>query len=92
MSLNIKNERTVALIRELAERTGQTKTAAIEDAVRSRLSQLAEGGPATARKLAARKAAADRLLTELRGSVTAEERAVLRAADAQMYDDLGLPR
>lgn len=92
MGLNIKNERTVALIRELAERTGQTKTAAIEDAVRSRLSQLAEGGPAAEEKLAARRVAVGRLLTELGTSITAEERAAIRAADAQMYDDLGLPQ
>ena len=33
MSLNIKNERTHALVRELAERTGQSQTSAVEEAV-----------------------------------------------------------
>lgn len=33
MSLNIKSQRTVALVRELAARTGTNQTAAVEDAV-----------------------------------------------------------
>ncbi|QDP96428.1 antitoxin [Microlunatus elymi] len=40
MSLNIKNERTHALVRELAELTGQSQTSAVEDAVRRRLEEL----------------------------------------------------
>ena len=37
MSLNIKNEETCALARELAELTGETKTGAITVALRERL-------------------------------------------------------
>lgn len=40
MSLNIKSQRTVALVRELAARTGTNQTAAVEDAVARRLSEL----------------------------------------------------
>jgi antitoxin VapB len=40
MSLNIKNERTHALVRELAARSGMSQTEAVEDAVRRRLDQL----------------------------------------------------
>ncbi|MGO3151036.1 MAG: type II toxin-antitoxin system VapB family antitoxin [Galactobacter sp.] len=40
MSLNIKNERTHALVRELAQRTGQSQTGAVESAVRARLEAL----------------------------------------------------
>ena len=40
MSLNIKNERTHALVRELATRSGMSQTEAVEDAVRRRLDQL----------------------------------------------------
>ena len=40
MSLNIKNEETHRLVRELAERTGQSQTGAVEDAVRRRLAEL----------------------------------------------------
>ena len=44
MSLNIKNERTHALVRELAELTGLSQTSAVEDAVRDELARVAEQG------------------------------------------------
>ena len=37
MGLNIKNEETCALVKELAELTGETKTRAITIAIRERL-------------------------------------------------------
>ena len=40
MSLNIKNEETVRLVRELAGELHVSMTAAITDAVRARLEQL----------------------------------------------------
>jgi len=40
MSLNIKNERTVALVRELAAPTGESQTSAVEEAVRERLERV----------------------------------------------------
>jgi antitoxin VapB len=40
MSLNIKNERTHALVRELATLRGVSQTEAVEEAVRARLEQL----------------------------------------------------
>jgi len=40
MGLNIKNEETHRLIRELAELTGETQTAAVTEAVRERLERL----------------------------------------------------
>ena len=43
MSLNIKNEQTVALVRELARRTGLSQTSAVEEAVRTKLAELAGG-------------------------------------------------
>lgn len=92
MGLNIKNERTAALIRELAARTGQSMTAAIEDAVLGRIAELDRrraGGDTVA---AERRAAAELLLAELRHSITPCERAELRAAEAEFYDDNGLPR
>lgn len=57
MSLNIKSQRTVALVRELAARTGTNQTAAVEDAVARRLSELDREDRARAE---ARRAAADR--------------------------------
>lgn len=40
MSLNIKNETTHELVRQLAALTGQSQTSAVEDAVRRRLVEL----------------------------------------------------
>jgi antitoxin VapB len=40
MSLNIKNERTHALVRELAILRGVSQTEAVEEAVRARLAAL----------------------------------------------------
>src|ERR1700736_5957280 len=40
MGLNIKNEHTTALVRELAKRTGLTQTGAIAEAVRAKLAEL----------------------------------------------------
>lgn len=56
MSLNIKSQRTVALVRELAARTGTNQTAAVEDAVARRLSELDREDRARAE---ARRAAAE---------------------------------
>lgn len=92
MSLNIKNPRTVALVRELAARTGQTQTAAIEDAVRSRIVELDSRQVTTDSQVSAKRARAERVLAELRGSITMEEKAGLRAAAADLYDAHGLPR
>jgi hypothetical protein len=48
MSLNIKNEETVRLVRELADALDVSMTAAITDAVRARLAEVraTETGPA----------------------------------------------
>lgn len=40
MSLNIKNEETYRLVRELAELTGDSMTGAVTEAVRERLERL----------------------------------------------------
>ena len=83
MGLNIKNEATVALIRELARRTGQTLTGAVESAVRARITDLADEPD--------RSGDVDRLLADLRTSITDEERAAVRAASCELYDESGLP-
>jgi antitoxin VapB len=40
MSLNIKNEETIRLARQLAELTGESLTAAVTEAVRERLARV----------------------------------------------------
>lgn len=90
MGLNIKNEDTTALVRELARRTGLTQTGAVDEAVRSKLAEL-DRDRGSGHGRAARRANVERLLDELRGSVTAAERAEIKAAERQLYDDTGLP-
>jgi antitoxin VapB len=52
MSLNIKNEKTHRLVRELARATGESMTAAVEKAVRERLNRVrAEKGTGLAEQL-----------------------------------------
>lgn len=88
MSLNIKNERTHALVRELAERTGQSQTSAVEEAVVRRLQEIeAEAGGGDSRR-----ARVDTLLGEIHRGVTPEVRAAILEAERGLYDDAGLPK
>ena len=87
MSLNIKNEQTVELVRELARRTGLSQTSAVEEAVRAKLAELESG-----RSRDARRAKVSKLLSELDQSVTAQQRQEIHAAANELYDDQGLPR
>jgi antitoxin VapB len=86
MSLNIKNAATYALIKELAETTGETMTGAVTQAVRERLARLrGEGGDAELR--------IERVLV-LAGEIGDRLPEPYRSADhgELLYDDLGLPR
>lgn len=86
MSLNIKNEQTVALVRDLARRTGLSQTSAVEEAVRAKLAELESG-----RSRDARRAKVNKLLTDLDQSITAGQKQRIRAEEKQMYDHQGLP-
>ncbi|GED10238.1 type II toxin-antitoxin system VapB family antitoxin [Cellulosimicrobium cellulans] len=89
MSLNIKNERTHALVRRLAETTGQSQTSAIEEAVQHRLDEVLESRSRGDEAVAARRAEIARLLDEIRVDLDVES---VRAAEASLYDERGLPR
>jgi antitoxin VapB len=89
VSLNIKSERTVALVRELAARTGTNQTAAIEDAVARRLSELDREETARAES---RRAAAEKTLRELDQLLTDDDKRAIGQIEADLYDDRGLPR
>jgi antitoxin VapB len=89
MSLNIKSPRAVALIRELASRTNTNQTAAVEDAVARRLSEL--DGEETA-QAEARRAAAEKTLRQLDKLLSDDDKRAIRQAEADLYDDRGLPR
>jgi len=90
MSLNIKNERTVALVRELAARTGESQTSAVERAVQAQLDS-AEPDLATAQR-ESRNARARAILVDLWSDTTDAERAAVRRAQDDLYDAAGLPQ
>ncbi|ETW24888.1 type II toxin-antitoxin system VapB family antitoxin [Mycobacterium gastri] len=89
MSLNIKSQRTVALVRQLAARTGTNQTAAVEDAVTRRLAELDREETVRAD---ARHAAAEEVLRDLGNILTDEDRQLIRRNEVELYDDDGLPR
>lgn len=89
MSLNIKNERTHALVRRLAALTGQSQTAAVTDAVERRLAEVAAAGDGPA---PAARARIDRTLAAYRRDLSGPDAARLAAGDDALYDDAGLPR
>jgi antitoxin VapB len=85
MSLNIKNEETVHLARELAEATGETVTAAVTEAVRERLERI-------------RRERRDKGLVERILAIAADTgprfKEPFRTTDHGdlLYDELGLPK
>lgn len=90
MGLNIKNERTHALVRELARRTGRSQTSAVEEAVAARLAVLGVDvdDPVRTRRLDSARA----VVAAFRADLTDEDVARIRNADEELYDELGLPR
>ncbi|MDR0483309.1 MAG: type II toxin-antitoxin system VapB family antitoxin [Cellulomonadaceae bacterium] len=85
MSLNIKNPRVVALVDELAQRTGQGKTAALEGAVESKLKEL--DGVALREARAAR---IEKTIADIHRRVKPDP-GYREWADRHMYDEAGLP-
>ena len=87
MSLNIKNEETVRLVRELADELHVSMTAAITDAVRGRLAEIRAGAePEPAFDV-------DEIL-ELWGELGDRlgKEYLSQDFDALLYDEKGLPR
>ena len=85
MSLNIKNEDTTRLIRELADLTGESMTGAVTEAVRERLQRLKDSE--------GRQGMADRI-----HAIAADMHARLPADFFDidhgdlLYDEYGLPK
>lgn len=94
--MNIKNERTHALVRELAALTGTTLTGAVEDAVLRRLDELRDPARSSTRysgaEIARRDAAIQRISESFIAETTPEQRAAMREHGDLLYDDLGLPK
>jgi antitoxin VapB len=86
MSLNIKNERTHALVRQLAALSGMSQTEAVEDAVTRRLEQLSSASePDTNARVERIMALAADISSRL-GPESFED------VNDWLYDENGLPR
>jgi len=84
MSLNIKNERVHALVREAAGRTGGSQTSVVEQALIQFLDGLDR--PANSGE---RLAAALEIATDFERRLSAEDRK--RLSSDGLYDERGLP-
>ena len=84
MGLNIKSDETHRLVRELADRTGETMTAAVNIAVRERLERVRrqQGESLADRLMAIGRDCAPRLKEPFRSADHAD----------LLYDERGLPR
>ena len=85
MSLNIKNDETCRLARELAQLTGESMTGAITVALRERLEREHHARSVEAR-LKKIRTAAERCARDLRPGPSAVEHGDL------LYDERGLPK
>ncbi len=87
MSLNIKNAETYRLVKELADETGQSMTAAVTEAVRQQLERLrverAGGGDAQMDRMLALAAEIGRRMPS--GYLDQD-------FDEVLYDERGLPK
>lgn len=91
MSLNIKDDRTHELVRELARRTGTSQTAAVRDAVERRLADLGSGDLGEAGR-EERRRAIEQIVAEFHADLSDEDRRRMLSADEWLYDEHGLPR
>jgi len=103
MSLNIKNEGTHALVRELAAITGMSQTSAVADAVRRRLDELRTDGVTPSARMRPtpkyppeeverRIAAVKRIAAAFVAETTPEQREAMRNHGDWLYDDMGMPQ
>lgn len=86
MSLNIKNEHTHALVRELARMSGVSQTQAVADAVSRRLEQLRAQ---TESDLDVR---IDRVMEIAQGISSRQTAASFEDVNSWLYDENGLPK
>lgn len=86
MGMTIKSDETQRLIRELAELTGESQTAAVDIAVRERLARLRQTGPDEDARL--------ERMTKIAREAATLFREPHRSVDhgELLYDENGLPR
>jgi hypothetical protein len=86
-SLNIKNEETVRLIRELADKLGVSLTAAVTDAVQARLKAI----PKTEEEIELEVQRIHDLFAEI-GDLPGVREYLSQDFDEILYDEMGLPK
>ena len=86
-SLNIKNEETVALIRELADRLGVSMTAAVTQAVQHELRMQS----LTETEIETRAAEMERVWRSI-GELPGVREYLRQDFDEMLYDERGLPK
>jgi hypothetical protein len=86
MSLNIKNEETVRLVRELADELHLSMTAAITEAVRFRLEQLRAGSQDDDFDIEEVLALGKEMRERMGEEYASQD------FDALLYDEMGLPK
>lgn len=87
MSLNIKNDETVRLVKELADATGESLTTAVTEAVRERLERVRAGDEARIEADMARMEEIARFMRE-----QAPPGYFDQDFDELLYDEWGLPK
>jgi hypothetical protein len=94
MAINIKNPRTVALVREAAAATGKSQVGVVEVALAQYLEKvMAEQAAERARAdKEVRKVRVARIRDEIRDLIGTPDPGFRDRMDAEMYDEAGLPR
>lgn len=87
MSLNIKNETTHALVRQLAALTGQSQTSAVEDAVRRRIAEVEQSRTDEEQERRRRIRAVIRRAQQLPNTGRTTDEIM-----DELYDETGMPR
>ncbi|HSO29432.1 MAG TPA: type II toxin-antitoxin system VapB family antitoxin [Candidatus Sulfomarinibacteraceae bacterium] len=90
MSLNIKNPETYRLVKELADETGQSMTAAVTEAVRERLERLRASAADSEAEIEARVQRMEAIAAVIREH--SPPGYWDQDFDELLYDDLGLPK
>lgn len=90
MSLNIKNAETYRLVRELADATGESMTAAVTEAVRERLGRIRAERAESDVQIEARLERIHALVELMRDRAPAGYWD--QDFDKMLYDERGLPR
>ncbi|WP_067534997.1 type II toxin-antitoxin system VapB family antitoxin [Nocardia crassostreae] len=86
MSLNIKNERVHALVREAARRTGMSQTSVVEEALKRMLRDLDERPEI---RIDIRYQEIQTILADIDARLTPETRKLLSTDD--LWDEEGMP-